>query len=59
MIDVVTGKIIEYRFNDLEPYQTYEYFEDNNKMIIFLSENKEKKLTEDEIFNSIIRLLDV
>lgn len=58
MVDVVTGKVIEYKYNDLDSYQTYEYFEDNNRVILFISENIDKKLNEDEIFDSIIKLLD-
>ncbi len=56
MVDVVTGEIVENRYNDLEEYQTYEYFEDENKMIIFISENLENKMTNDEIFDSLIEL---
>lgn len=59
MVDAVTGKIIEYRYNDLDTYQTYEYFEDKDKMLIFISENKENKLKEDEIFESVIKLLEL
>lgn len=57
MIDPVTGEIIENAYNDLEEYQTYEYFSDENKMIIFITENKDNKLTNDEIFESILNLL--
>ncbi len=57
MVDPVTGKIIENRYNDLEEYQTYEYFEDDKKTILFISENTEKKLTNDEIFQSLIDLI--
>ena len=57
MIDIVSGQIIDYRYNDLDSYQTYEYFEDEDKMIIFISENREKKLKNDEIFNSLIELV--
>ena len=57
MLDVVTGEIVENRYNDLEEKQTYEYFETEDKMIIFISENAESKLTSDEIFDSLIELL--
>ena len=58
MVDPVTGEIIENAYNDLEEYQTYEYFSDKNRMIIFISENKEKKLTNNEIFESILNLVE-
>ena len=56
MVDVVTGKIVENRYNDLEEYQTYEYFQDGDKIIIFISENLENRMTNDEIFDSLIEL---
>lgn len=58
MIDVVTGNVIEYRYNDLDSYQTYEYFEDENRIIIFISENTENKLKNEEIFDSLFKLFD-
>lgn len=57
MVDPVTGEIIENRYNDLEEYQTYEYLEDDQKTILFISENIEKKLSEDEIFESLMDLI--
>ena len=56
MIDAVTGKIVENRYNDLEEYQTYEYFQYGDKIIIFISENLENKITNEEIFDSLIEL---
>lgn len=56
MVDVVTGEIVENRYNDLEEYQTYEYFQDGDKIIIFISENLENRMTNDEIFDSLIEL---
>ena len=56
MIDAVTGKIVENRYNDLEEYQTYEYFQYGDKIIIFISENLENKITNKEIFDSLIEL---
>lgn len=55
-VDVVTGEIVKYPYNDLDKYQTYEYFEDENKMIIFISENKEKALTNKVIMKSVLEL---
>ena len=58
MVDVVNGKIVVNRYNDLEEYQTYEYIQYENKIIIFISENLENKLTSNEIFDSIIELVN-
>lgn len=59
MVDPVTGKIIDYPYNELERYQTYEYFEDEKRTIIFVTENKDSKMTKNEIFESIIDLIEV
>ena len=57
MIDAVTGEIVDNPYNELDIYQTYDYCTDNDKTIIFISENQEKVLTNDEIFISIIDLV--
>lgn len=57
IVDVVNGNIVENRYNDLEEHQTYEYVQDEDKMIIFISENLENKMTNDEIFDSLIELV--
>lgn len=56
-IDDVTGKIIDNDFEFMDKYQTYDYFEDENKKIIFITENKEEQLPIDEIIESVINLL--
>lgn len=57
MVDTVTGNIVDNPYNELSKSQTYEYVQDKNKMIIFITENSEKILTENDIFDSIINLL--
>ena len=57
IVDEVTGEILDYNFEEMDQYQTYEYFEDNNKMIIFINENKEKQMSKKEIIQSIIDLM--
>ena len=57
MVDQVTGEILNYHFENMDPYQTYEYFEDDDKMIIFITENTEKQMTSKEIIESVIELL--
>lgn len=57
IIDNVTGEILDYNFEKLDRYQTYEYFKDDNRMIIFITENSNNQLTEKEIFESIVNLI--
>ncbi len=57
MIDPVTGNIVLNPYEDLERYQTYEYVENNEDMIIFITENTEGVLTDEEIFESIVNLI--
>lgn len=57
IVDEITGEILDYNFENMDKYQTYEYFEDNDKMIIFVTQNKTNILTEEKIFNSVIELL--
>lgn len=57
MVDNVTGDIIKNPYEDLSADQPYDYFEYDNKMLIFITENSNKKLTNDEIFNSILNLI--
>lgn len=57
IIDEVTGKILDYNFEKLDRYQTYEYFQDKDKMIIFMNENTKQQMTSKEIFQSIIDLM--
>lgn len=57
MVDTVTGEIVENPYEDMDKYQTYEYFNNGNDIIVFITENKEGKLTEVEIFESVLNLI--
>ena len=57
IIDNVTGEILDYNFEKMDSYQTYEYFKDENRMIIFINENSSNQLTEKEILESVINLI--
>lgn len=57
IIDNVTGEILDYNFEKLDKYQIYEYFKDNDRMIIFINENSDNQLTESEMFESIVNLM--
>lgn len=56
-IDALTGEVIDNPYEEFDEAQTYSYFEDGNKMIIFIPENKDKHLSNEEIFESIIELV--
>lgn len=59
MVDAVTGNIIENPYDDFGEYQTYEYFSMEDNMIIFITENSANKLTEKEIFESVLELISL
>lgn len=56
IVDDVTGEILDYNFENMDRYQTYEYFEDEDKSIIFINQNTYGQLTDLEIFNSIVEI---
>jgi len=56
IVDEITGEILDYNFEKLDRYQTYEYFQDDDKMIIFMNENTKKQMTSKEIMQSVIDL---
>jgi uncharacterized protein YxeA len=57
MVDSVTGEIVDNPFEDLEKYQTYEYFKNEDNMLIFVTENSEGELSDEEIFRSLFDLI--
>lgn len=57
IVDDISGEILDYNFENMDKYQTYQYFEDNNKMIIFINQNTNKQMSEKEIFESVIKLI--
>lgn len=57
IIDDITGEIMDFNFEKLDRYQTYEYFKDNNNCIIFITENNNKVLEEKEIIESVLTLI--
>ena len=58
MVDTVTGQIVDNPYNELSRYQPYEYVKDEGKMIIFISENKDNYMTENDIFSSLMNLIN-
>ena len=58
IVDTVTGEIIDYNFEKMDKYQTYEYFEDNDKKIIFITENNGNQLNDEDILEDVVNLIE-
>lgn len=58
IVDDLTGEILPYSFEDMDKYQTYEYFNNENHYIIFITENKNNQLSNKEILDSVISLFE-
>ena len=56
-IDPLTGEIMDNPYEEFDYAQTYSYFKNENKMMIFITENKNNHLSNEEIFESIIELV--
>ena len=56
-IDPLTADIIDDIYEQMDEHQTYSYFENENNMIIYITENKQKVLNSDEIFESLLELV--
>lgn len=56
-IDALTGEAVDNPFEELDKYQTYAYCQDEDKMVIFITENKSKALQNSEIFESVLALM--
>lgn len=53
--DYISGEIVEYPFEEMDPEQVLESYRDENKIILELSTNKAKKLTDKEILETIVQ----
>lgn len=53
--DYITGEIVEYPFEDMDPTQIIEPYSDENKIILEVTTNKQKNLTDKEILETIIQ----
>ena len=56
IVDSITGEILDYNFEKMDRYQTYQYFQDDKLMLIFINENSDEQLNKDEIFTSLVEL---
>ena len=52
--DYISGEIVEYPFEDMDSYQIVEPYQKGNRIILEITTNKNKKLTEKEILETII-----
>ena len=54
MRDDVSGEVVEYPFEDMDPYQLIEPFSDENKLILVTTTNKRNLLTDSEILDGLL-----
>ena len=55
LVDQVTGEITEYPFEEMDPYQEYEYFESDNKYMFIISKNNQGKISKKEALKNILQ----
>ena len=51
--DYISGEIMEYPFEDMDPYQAIEPYQKDNKIILEITTNKMQRLSESEILDAI------
>lgn len=56
--DDLSGEIIEYPFEKMEPYQAVNTYEDNNNKILVITTNEKGKLSNQEILKDILLNLE-
>lgn len=52
--DYISGKITEYPFEDMDPYQIIQPYQVENKIILEVTSNNNEKLTDKEILETIL-----
>lgn len=57
-IDAISGEILDNPFEEFDKYQTYAYCKDDDKIVICITENTSKKLSNKEIFDSVVSLME-
>lgn len=55
-IDEVSGQIIDYPFELMDPYQVFQMYRQENQNIVFVTTNTKDKLEDEEIFNELMTL---
>ncbi len=51
--DYISGEIVEYPFEDMDPEQVVEFYENGNKKILEITTNKKQELLDKEILEEI------
>ena len=54
ILDEISGEVVEYPFEKMDPYQAYESYENDNQKIYVLTTNQAKKLSNQELIDAII-----
>lgn len=54
LLDEVTGEIVEYPFEKMDPYTPFEYFEFDNKCIFIINSNEKGKLEDTDSIKEIL-----
>ena len=54
MRDDVSGEIIEYPFEEMDPYQLIEPFSDENNIIFVMTTNSENLMTDEEMLDGLL-----
>ena len=57
-IDAISGEILDNPCEEFDKYQTYAYCQDDDKIVICITENTSKKLSNKEIFDSVVSLME-
>ena len=57
-VDTVSGEVVEYPYQQLDPYQEYDLVEDGDSKIIFINTNSDNNLDDLEIMKNVINDLN-
>ncbi len=53
--DYISGEIVEYPFEDMDPFQIIEPYQKGDKIILEVTSNKKQKLSDKEILETIVQ----
>lgn len=56
IVDELTGEILDYNFEEMDKKQVYEPFAYDDNIIMFITENKDNQLSNEEILNSLVSI---
>lgn len=59
IVDDVSGEIMDYNFEEMDQYQICEYFSDDNRMILFITENSNNLISNEEIIENILDVMNI